>query len=84
MSTLEELNEIAGELPAVFLKDINARLTDWFSAGGREEDNLEEFREKLSLKNIKHGVTLQDNHTHTVIPFESIEFIFIEKLECEA
>ncbi|EJT8453827.1 hypothetical protein N3400_002787 [Listeria monocytogenes] len=50
----------------------------------RHPDTVEEFREKFSLKNIKHGVTLQDNNTHTVIPFESIEFIFIEKLECEA
>lgn len=39
MTTLEELNEIAGKLPTVFLKDINARLIDWFSAGGKEEDN---------------------------------------------
>ncbi|EAC2203458.1 hypothetical protein B9500_10325 [Listeria monocytogenes] len=39
MTTLEELKEIAGKLPTVFLKDINVRLTDWFSTGGKEEDN---------------------------------------------
>ncbi|MBC1801016.1 hypothetical protein [Listeria booriae] len=65
-----------------------SRITVYLKSGNTcqisSHSTVESAREGLTLEKIKHGVTLEDDNTHTVIPFESIDFVFIEKLEDEA
>lgn len=35
---LQQINEIASELPLPILQDINNRIRDWIVSGGNEED----------------------------------------------
>lgn len=65
-----------------------SRITVYLKSGNKCQINsqyeVELAREGLALDKIKHGVTLKDDKTYTIIPSESIDFIFIEKLEGEA
>ncbi|MBO1515035.1 DUF6877 family protein [Metabacillus bambusae] len=38
MSYLEELNNIAHQLPLEVLKDVDKRIGDWLASGGNEHD----------------------------------------------
>ncbi|MED2983871.1 hypothetical protein P4311_21010 [Bacillus thuringiensis] len=38
MTYLQQINEIASELPLPILQDINNRIRDWIVSGGNEED----------------------------------------------
>ncbi|MBC2048239.1 hypothetical protein [Listeria booriae] len=62
-----------------------SRITVYLKSGNTcqisSKNTVESAREGLTLEKIKQGVTLKDDKTHTVIPFESIDFVFIEKME---
>lgn len=38
MKPIEKINELADRIPAVALEDINHRISDWISSGGKESD----------------------------------------------
>ncbi|ECL0334328.1 DUF6877 family protein [Listeria monocytogenes] len=63
MTTLEELNDIAAELPTIILQDINTRLTDWFAGGGSEEDNYVKQQLRFA-KNYLKRCGENDNKIH--------------------
>ncbi|MBF2345403.1 hypothetical protein IA806_02345 [Listeria seeligeri] len=63
MTTLEELNDIAAELPTVILQDINTRLTDWFAGGGSEEDHYVKQQLRFA-KNYLKRCEENDNKIH--------------------
>lgn len=50
---MEEIAEIAHQLPLVVLQDINKRITDWLSGGGKEDHPYIEQQLRFARKFIK-------------------------------
>lgn len=53
VSPLEEIMKIAPQLPTAVLKDINNRIGDWLSSGGKEDDPYIEQQLRFARRFIK-------------------------------
>ncbi|KGL40504.1 hypothetical protein EP56_12585, partial [Listeriaceae bacterium FSL A5-0209] len=64
-----------------------SRITVYLKSGNNcqifSKRTIEVLQEDFTVEKMKQGVTLTDDKSHTIIPFESIDFIFIKKLEGE-
>ena len=50
---MEQIEELINEMPLPVLKDIQQRLTDWASSGGKDDDPYVE--QQLSyMKHVRH------------------------------
>lgn len=50
---IEELNNIAHQLPLVVLRDIDKRITDWLAAGGSYDDPYIEQQLRFAKRFVK-------------------------------
>ena len=55
MSPLQEINQIANELPLVVLTDINNRIGDWLASGGKENDPYIEQQLRFARRFVSEG-----------------------------
>ncbi|NFK66116.1 hypothetical protein FDB14_15210 [Clostridium botulinum] len=55
INSIEELVKHSNMLPIVALKDINSRITDWLSSGGKVTDSYikQQFRYAENLINMR-------------------------------
>lgn len=52
---LEEINAIAHKLPVIVLQDINSRLTDWLSSGGKDDDPYIHQQLRFAKRFVEEG-----------------------------
>lgn len=58
---LREIEKIAHQLPLVVLQDINKRITDWLSGGGKEDHPYIEQQLRFAQNFIKREEELNGN-----------------------
>lgn len=51
---MQQIEEIISEMPLPVLKDVQQRLTDWASSGGKEDDPYVEQQLRY-MKHVRHA-----------------------------
>lgn len=52
---MEQIEELINEMPLPVLKDIQQRLTDWASSGGKDDDPYVEHQLRY-MKHVRHAL----------------------------
>lgn len=51
---MQQIEELISEMPLPVLKDVQRRLTDWASSGGKEDDSYVEQQLRY-MKHVRHA-----------------------------
>ncbi|MFD2867568.1 DUF6877 family protein [Kurthia populi] len=53
-TVMQQIEELISEMPLPVLKDVQRRLTDWASSGGKEDDPYVEQQLRY-MKHVRHA-----------------------------